>query len=234
MKTKFSIILLLLVSFGLLAEFDIIPLKLNLLQAGKETSYKDIKAYKTLWEKTDSLIEIGQPKSALKVVEVIYAKAKRENNSPQFLKAVMVTMSVKSTYEENYLVKSIAYLQKEIHSTSGSRKAILQSALAEQYYRYYSDNRWKIQERSETANFDKKDIETWTTTDIFTATMKYYNASLSNPEILQKISLKNYTPILTKQHLSTKYRPTLYDFLAHQRPMIGCLHFCKNVGIIYP
>ena len=216
MKTKISLLFLLLVSFGVLAKFTIIPKYKEALLEAKIASYQSIKDYKTLWFKADSLQNIGQPKSALKVVEIIYTKAKKENNSPQFLKAVLVKISLESHIEENYLVKSIAYLHKEIKSSSGARKAILQSALAEQYFRYYTKNQWKIQQRSNTTNFDKTDIETWTVKDIIEAAIKFYNASLSNPAQLKKIPIHNYSLILKHKSLSEQYRPTLYDLLGHR------------------
>ena len=172
--------------------------------------------YKELWFTVDSLINIGQPKTALEAVLVIYEKAKTENNSPEFIKSVLYKMRLKAAFEENHFVKSIAELEAEIKATKGSQKAILQSILAETYWNYYNQNSWKIHQRSETINFDKKDIETWTIKDLVNATVKNYNSSLKNAAELQKISLKNFDLIIDPQQNSKKYRPTLYDLLAHR------------------
>ena len=42
-----------------------------------------------LWKQTDSLANLGQPKSALVLVDQIYAQAKAENNDPQLIKAII-------------------------------------------------------------------------------------------------------------------------------------------------
>jgi len=173
-------------------------------------------SYEKLWHKVDSLIRIGQPKTALETVLIIYEKSKVEDNSPEFIKSVLYKMRLKAAFEEFHFVKSITELENEIETTKGSQRAILHSILAETYWNYYNQNRWKIHERSQTINFDKKDIETWTIKDLVNVTVKNYNLSLTNCYDLKKISLKNYDLIISSQKNSKKYRPTLYDFLAHR------------------
>ena len=231
MKTRMSFLFLFLLSISLIAKVSLFP-TIDLQPTATITAqHKTTESYKSLWHKVDSLQNIGQPKTALKVVEVLYKKAKQEKNSPQFLKTVMVKMRLKSQYEENSLVKSVDYLKKEIRLSGGAQKSILQSALAEQYYRYYSQNRWKINQRSATINFDKKDMETWATQDLINTIIKTYQASLSNPKQLQKVSLKKYSLILREGKNSKKYRPTLYDFLSHR----SLIFFSNTIaGITHP
>ena len=45
--------------------------------------------YEKLWKKVDSCEKKGLTESALKVVEIIYEKAKTENNSSQLVKALL-------------------------------------------------------------------------------------------------------------------------------------------------
>ena len=44
--------------------------------------------YTKLWVKADSLVAKGLTRSAIEVVQVIYTKAKNENNTGNFVKAV--------------------------------------------------------------------------------------------------------------------------------------------------
>ena len=230
MKTRISFLLLLLISLGVIAKISLSTIENPILSIDKSTQYKESDSYVFLWKQVDSLYKTGQPKSALKVVDVIYQKAKKEGNSPQFLKAVMNRMSIKSQFEEDYMVKSIDYLKKEIRLSRGAQKAILQSALAEQYYRYYSKNRWKINQRSATINFDKKDMETWAIQDLINTIIKTYQASLSNPKQLQKISLKEYSLILYEE--KNRIRLTEGVINDHNRSFKGNF-FSVLINIIY-
>ncbi|MCF8295945.1 MAG: alpha-2-macroglobulin [Saprospiraceae bacterium] len=215
MKNKILIALLLIIAVSFAGTRLYNPKEIK-TETKAELKVNTKTPYKELWFTVDSLINIGQPKTALEAVIVIYEKAKTENNSPEFIKSVLYKMRLKAAYEESHFVKSIAELENEIKATKGSQKAILQSILAETYWNYYNQNSWKIHQRSETINFDKKDIETWTIKDLVNATVKNYNSSLKNAVELQKISLKDFDLIINSQQNSKKYRPTLYDLLAHR------------------
>ncbi|MBK7669709.1 MAG: hypothetical protein IPJ32_21705 [Sphingobacteriaceae bacterium] len=69
--------------------------------------------YDKLWKRVDSCQDKGLTESALKVVEVIYAKAKADNNAAQFVKAVLHRMRFESVKEEFSLEKSIIKLRDE-------------------------------------------------------------------------------------------------------------------------
>ena len=45
-------------------------------------------SFDALWKRVDSCQHKGLTESALKIVEVIYTKAKVANNAPQFVKAI--------------------------------------------------------------------------------------------------------------------------------------------------
>ncbi len=118
-------------------------------------------SYSKLWKKVDSCEAKGLTESALKVVETIYLKAKTENNAPQFVKAVIHKMKFESYKEEFSTEKTITQLRKEVENAKFPIKPVLQSILADSYWRYYQNNRYKFQNRSKTENFKNDDIETW-------------------------------------------------------------------------
>ena len=68
-------------------------------------------SYEKLWKRVDSCQTKGLTESALKVISVIYLKAKTENNAAQFVKAVLNRMTFESYKEEFSLEKSIFKLQ---------------------------------------------------------------------------------------------------------------------------
>lgn len=178
--------------------------------------------YEKEWQKVDSLTKKGLNKSALKTVKAIYAKAKAENNAPQFVKAIIHKVKFMAVIEEDAIIKSVIELQQEIESASFPIKPVLHSLLAEIYWNYYQQNRYKFLNRSEILNFSQEDIHTWDLKKIVKEVIKNYESSLENTEKLKKTPLNIYDAIITsynvkdKRENSRKFRPTLYDFLAHR------------------
>ena len=172
--------------------------------------------YDEQWKKVDSFSDKGLPQSALDVVSTIYSSAKAENNAPQLVKSVVARLKYSSDFEENAQEKNIQMLQQEIAASAFPVSNILHSMLAEVYWNYYQNNRYQIFNRSVTVNFNSEDVKTWDLQKFALAVTSEYQLSLQKPAELQKIPLKLYDPILEKQQDSKKYRPTLYDFLAHR------------------
>lgn len=89
--------------------------------------------YEKEWKKVDSLTNKGLTKSALDVVEGIYAKAKTDNNAPQIVKAIIHRIKLESYMEEYSVQKSINKLNEEIKDSKYPLTPVLHSVLAEMY-----------------------------------------------------------------------------------------------------
>ena len=172
--------------------------------------------YEKEWKKVDSLTTKGLTKSALEVVNGIYDKAKAENNASQFVKAIIHRMKFEQYMEEYSLEKALNKLNEEAKEAHYPVKPILQSMIAESFWQYYQNNRWKFYNRTQTVNFDNNDITTWDLKAIFSQVVKNYEASLESADSLKRTPLNIYDDVLTKQPNSRKFRPSLYDFLAHR------------------
>jgi uncharacterized protein YfaS (alpha-2-macroglobulin family) len=171
--------------------------------------------YEKEWKKVDSLTRKGLTKSALEVVTSIYNKAKTENNAAQFVKAIIHRMSLEQRMEEYSLVKALDRLNEEAKEATFPVKPVLQSMIAESYWHYYQQNRWKFHNRSATENFENSDITTWDLKTIFSQVIKNYEASLQSSDSLKRTPLNIYDEVIVKSD-TRKLRPTLYDFLAHR------------------
>lgn len=173
--------------------------------------------YDKLWKRVDSCEQKGLTESALKVVDVIYAKAKKENNAPQFVKAVIHRMKFESYKEEFSLEKSILKLRQEANEAKYPIKPVLQSVLADAYWQYFQNNRWRFYNRTATVNFKNDDITTWDLKTITNAVIVNYKASLENTDSLKRTKINIYDEVLNKGTKECReWRPTLYDFLGHR------------------
>ncbi|WP_111706591.1 alpha-2-macroglobulin family protein [Lutibacter citreus] len=172
--------------------------------------------YSSLWKEVQQFELKSLPKSALKVVETIYNKAKKEENSPQITKALIYKSKFALTLEENAQLKVIKQFKTEIEDSKTPTTNVLESVLANLYWQYFQQNRWKFYKRTKTnEKVDESDFSTWDLETIFSEIHFHFQNSLKNGIILQQTKLEVYNEILHLQKDSKKYRPTLFDFIAN-------------------
>lgn len=179
--------------------------------------------YDKSWQKIDTMIQkSGLVKSALAEVNNIYAKAKKENNEPQVIKALIYKMSLSEQLSEQSNYENIELLEKEISVANEPVKSILNSIAAGYYWSYLQNNRWRFYNRTNTVNFKKEDLATWTIDDMNEKISSLFLSSLNNADTLKQTKLAPYDAIIIKGNV--RYlRPTLYDLLAHR-----ALDYFKN------
>ncbi len=172
--------------------------------------------YQNLWEKVYEQELKNLPKSALKIVEEIYAKAVKDNNSPQLIKTLLYKSKFSLTLEEDAQLKIINEFKNEIRKSTTPTKNLLENILANLYWQYFNQNRWKFYNRTQTATkVDINDFRTWDLQTLFKEIHTHYQNSLRDKNELQKTDVYKFVAILKTISNTKKYRPTLYDFLAH-------------------
>ncbi|WP_299459424.1 alpha-2-macroglobulin family protein [uncultured Microscilla sp.] len=173
--------------------------------------------YDGLWKKVDSLDSKRLPKDAYKVVNNIYAQAKKTNNASQLVKATVYKLRYIGAVKENSLIKSLEALRMEAASAQYPVKPLLHSMLAQIYWQFYQVNRYRFLNRSTTVNAKQDDISTWDLHKVVHETIRQYKLSLANPQKLQQTKIDIYDDVLHKgRKKQRQHRPTLYDFLAHR------------------
>ena len=172
--------------------------------------------YADLWKQIEKLEKQGLTKSAFKKVSEIYKLAKTDQNNPQIIKAFLHKAKYQLTLEEDAQLTIINDLKAEIKGQTAPSKNMLQSILANLYWQYFKNNRYKFYNRTETAKkVDANDFRTWDLETLFKEISFYFDASLENSTQLQKLDLSKFDAILLTKKGSKTYRPTVYDFLAH-------------------
>ena len=173
--------------------------------------------YEQLWKEVEDFNNQGLPQSALKTVEKIYKAAKDNNNAAEFIKAVLHKLRFLQEVEEETLVKIHKQLTTELKESRFPITPVLHSMLAEQYWNYYSNNRYRFLQRTNAVDINQDDMRTWTLKKIVEEIVLHYKASLEHPEKAKQTKIDIYDKILDKGSTGSRtYRPTLYDFLAHR------------------
>tara|TARA_R110001583_G_scaffold87485_2_gene228151 strand:+ start:1570 stop:7686 length:6117 start_codon:yes stop_codon:yes gene_type:complete len=180
--------------------------------------------YDKLWKEVQQFEEKSLPKSAFKIVETIYKKAKIEGNSPQLIKSLIYKSKYTLLLEEDAKLEVINLFKIEIEKAQTPTKNVLESILANLYWQYFQQNRYKFYNRTKTSGkIDSLDFRTWDLETLFTEVHIHFQNSLKNGLILQQTDLNNYNDILNLQPDSKKYRSTLFDFITN-----NALEFYKS------
>ncbi len=180
-------------------------------------------SYDKSWKKIDSLIDkAGLPKTALAEVNTVYAKAKKENNMTQALKALIYRINLSEQLNDNDRNETFSSLEKEIALSKGAERSILQSILASAYWNYLQRNRYKFYNRTTTVNVKKDDPSTWSIDDLNNKISSLFLASVADSAVLLRTRLESLEPIIIRGN-TRKLRPTLFDLLAHR-----ALDYFKN------
>ena len=168
------------------------------------------------WNSVLSFENDGLTKSASELVDKIFTRAKAENNSKQIVKSLLHQSKYLQVLEEDAQLKIVTNFKTEIENSNAVTKHLLVNILANIYWQYYKQNRWKFYNRTSSISATKNnDFRTWDLDTLFNEIHKYFQCSLEDAELLQNEDLKNYSKLLIEVENSKDYRPTLYDLLSH-------------------
>lgn len=172
-------------------------------------------SYEKLWKDVENFEKKGLPKSALEIVNQIFDKAKKDANSKQQIKTLIYKSKYALTLEEDAQLSIINEFKSEIAKSESPTKNLLESMLANLYWQYFQENRYRFYSRTNTAETVSDDFRTWDLQTLFNTIHLHYQNSLKNDQILQQTPLKDYDELLVTQENSKLYRPTLFDLLSH-------------------
>lgn len=170
------------------------------------------------WKTVEELAEKQLPESALKEVDDIIAQAQKEKNTAEIIKAMVYKMRFTLDIDPDKAPQLIrefeTYTEKE---TAVDKKALLLSMAAELYVRFYLNDSWTINKRTQMVGNVPDDIKEWTKNIYFDKITKLLTASLQQADILQNTDLTKFEALIDKGEDSRVFQPTLFDFLAYRR-----------------
>ncbi|MCW5921122.1 MAG: alpha-2-macroglobulin [Saprospiraceae bacterium] len=172
------------------------------------------------WKIVDSLERQGLFKSALERSEAIQAKATRDKNSPQVIKALLYRGKYVTQLEEDGFVKAVQLFEKEEKTSALPEKAVLQSILGQLYATYLNNQGWRINDRTPIPDGEGGDILTWSAAQIEKRAIELYSASVAPEGILKDTPVESFRDVLSPGQgdmvNGQPLRPTLFDLLAHR------------------
>ncbi|MBC6990684.1 alpha-2-macroglobulin family protein [Hymenobacter sp. BT491] len=176
------------------------------------------------WKQIDAFLKKNQTASAGKLVEEIYQQARRQQQTPEYLRALLYKLRLLEAKEEDSDEKAIDLIHNDLQTAQFPARPILHSLLAQLYATYYDQHRGQLYDRTPGATGPATDttatsgLATWDAARLGAAVVEHYHASLSDePQRQQQLLLKDLGDAIRGGDAEGRQlRPTLYDLLAHR------------------
>lgn len=184
---------------------------------------EDVPAAKSrpeMWKKVDEAINKGLPKTAIQELEPIIESALKDKAYPEAIKAIAKKIAYEGNIQGNKPEEKITRMQAEVAKAPKEMAPMMDAVLANWYWHYFQQNRWRFQRRSATAAAPGNDFTTWDLPRLFAEIDKQFTKALAAEKELKATPIATYDALLEKGAHPDNYRPTLYDFVAFE-----ALHF---------
>jgi 5-hydroxyisourate hydrolase-like protein (transthyretin family) len=167
------------------------------------------------WKEVDEAVKKGLPKTAIEKLEPIIEQALRDKTYAEAVKAIGRKISLEGTIQGNKPEEKVTRMQAAIDKAPAEMKPVMETILANWYWHYFQQNRWRFMQRSQTSAAPGDDFTTWDLPRILAEIDKQFQKALASADTLKKIPIGEYNDLLQKGNSPDTYRPTLYDFLVH-------------------
>ena len=168
------------------------------------------------WKKVQEARDKGLPKTAIEELKPIIADALQNKRYAEAIKAICTKIAFEGNIQGNKPEEKITRLEAELAAAPAEMKPMMQAVLADWYWHYFQQNRWRFQQRTQTAEAPGKDFTTWDLPRILAEIDRQFTAALANEKELKATPVAHYDDLLDKGSVPDAYRPTVFDFLAHE------------------
>ena len=166
------------------------------------------------WKKVEEAINKGLPKTAIEQLEPIIAGALKDKAYAEAIKAIGQKIALEGNIQGNKPEEKITRMQAEIAKAPEEMKPVMEAILANWYWHYFQQNRWRFMQRTQTAAPPGEDFTTWDLPRILAEIDKQFTKALADEQKLKATPVTAYDDLLEKGTMPDSYRPTLFDFLA--------------------
>lgn len=180
---------------------------------------------KKIWIRIDSLESEGLYRSALQLTEQVYFQARKDADLENEIKALIYRLKYTQELEEEGQLAAIRTLEVELPDDRLVASALKHTMLAELYYRFFSANRWQINQNPMQDGGPDLPLKNWPPERFYRFILDQYQLSLSREEQLAAIRVGSLAGLWAGNLADTVNRPSLYDVLIGR-----ALDFLNNAG----
>ena len=103
------------------------------------------------WKKVDEAISKGLPKTAIEQLEPIIDGAMKDKAYAEAIKAIARKIALEGNIQGNKPEEKITRLEAEIAKAPKEMVPVMEAILANWYWHYFQQNRWRFMQRTATA-----------------------------------------------------------------------------------
>jgi hypothetical protein len=152
------------------------------------------------------------PQTAIDLSIELVKKAKEQKNKGMYVRALTKKILNECHVRGKMPKDKIKILNEEIAKVPTEDRVIVKVILANWYWHYYEQNRYKFSSRTKTSGLVNDDFTTWDLPKIFAETRKLYEESLIDGEQLKKIKISEFKEVINPGNLFKNREVTLYEF----------------------
>ncbi len=168
------------------------------------------------WAKIREAVSKGLPKTALQSMNPVIKNAQRERDWATAIRAVTLKIALEAGVEGNKPEEKITRMQAAIEQAPAPMRPLMEAILADWYWQYFQQNRWRFMQRTTTTTEPGADFTTWDLPRIYAEIDHHFTRALAAAPLLRRTPVNQYDALLARGNAPDTYRPTLYDFVARE------------------
>ena len=185
------------------------------LLAGLSSAAELTSAYAQQWKEVDAATGKGLPRTAIEKLEPIIQSALHDKAYAEAIRAIATRINLQGIIQGNKAEEKILLMQAAISNAPPEMKPMLDAVLANWYWHYFQQNRWRFLQRTQTAEAPSADFTTWDLPRILKVIDSQFQKALASEALLKETPISAYDALLEKGTMPDTCRPTLWDFLVH-------------------
>ncbi|MDA9779196.1 hypothetical protein N9D38_12195, partial [Rubripirellula sp.] len=167
------------------------------------------------WEAVNEAVGKGLPKTAIDHLQVIQTRAINDGKHAEAIKAIAMKVALEGNIQGGKPEEKITRMRSEIANAPQEMQPMMEAIVANWFWHYLQQNRWRFMQRTQTANSPSDDFTTWDLPRLLAEIDKQFDQVLDSSESLKDISVDQYDTLFEKGNAPDSYRPTVFDFVAH-------------------
>jgi hypothetical protein len=166
------------------------------------------------WKKVEEAKQKGLPKTAIEALEPIITGALDDKAYGEAIKAIGLKIVLEGNIQGNKPEEKIRRMQAETAGAPDAMKPVMEAILANWYWHYFLQNRYRFMQRTRTEAAPGEDLTTWDLPRIMGEIDKQFTKALAHEKMLKATPVAVYGELLEKGTAPDSFRPTMFDFLA--------------------
>ena len=167
------------------------------------------------WARVNAAIGKGLPATAITELEPILQGAMKDRAYGEAVRAISLRIGLEGAIQGNKPEEKITRMQAEVAKAPPAMKPAMECILANWYWQFFQHNQWRFLQRTQGGAGSGEDLTTWDLPRILAEIDLHFTAALASTEFLKATPVSAFEDILEKGTVPDGYRPTLFDFLAH-------------------